>query len=73
MARIPIAVLQKVFVKEFIRSQDSYTVGGASVDMAAWDMSQFDVFRQGIRQTRGGFDCSALRMRKVASTGKWNE
>ncbi len=30
------------FVKEFIRSQDSYTVGGASVDMAAWDMSQFD-------------------------------
>ena len=30
------------FVKEFIRSQDSYTVGGASVDMAAWDMSKFD-------------------------------
>ena len=30
------------FVKEFIRSQDSYTVGGASVDMAAWDMSRFD-------------------------------
>jgi cysteine peptidase C11 family protein len=30
------------FVKEFIRSQDSYTVGGASVDMAAWDMSKFE-------------------------------
>jgi Clostripain family len=30
------------FVKEFIRSQDSYTVGGASVDMAAWDMRKID-------------------------------
>jgi predicted CopG family antitoxin len=28
------------FVKQFIRSQDSYTVGGVSVDMAAWDMSR---------------------------------
>ena len=30
------------FVKKFIRSQDSYTVGGVSVDMAAWDLSRFD-------------------------------
>src|SRR5215212_10285387 len=30
-----------LFVKEFIRSQDAYTVGGVSVDMAAWDLSQF--------------------------------
>jgi hypothetical protein len=29
------------FVKQFVRSQDAYTVGGVSVDMAAWDMSQF--------------------------------
>ena len=32
----------ELFVKEFIRSQDSYTVGGVSVDMAAWDLSRFD-------------------------------
>ncbi|HSE20820.1 MAG TPA: clostripain-related cysteine peptidase [Pyrinomonadaceae bacterium] len=31
----------ELFVKEFIRSQDAYTVGGVSVDMAAWDLSQF--------------------------------
>ena len=30
------------FVEEFIRSQDAYTVGGVSVDMAAWDLSRFD-------------------------------
>jgi hypothetical protein len=30
------------FVTEFIRSQDSYTVGGVSVDMAAWDLSRFN-------------------------------
>jgi len=29
-------------VTEFIRSQDAYTVGGVSVDMAAWDLCQFD-------------------------------
>ena len=28
------------FVYQFIKSQDSYTVGGVSVDMAAWDMSR---------------------------------
>ncbi len=28
------------FVTEFIRSQDSYTVGGVSVDMAAWNLSK---------------------------------
>jgi hypothetical protein len=31
----------ELFVKKFIRSQDDYTVGGVSVDMAAWDLSQF--------------------------------
>jgi hypothetical protein len=30
------------FVRDFIRSQDAYTVGGVSVDMAAWDLSQVD-------------------------------
>ncbi len=33
-------ILTEQFVKEFIRSQDSYTVGGVSVDMAAWDLGQ---------------------------------
>lgn len=28
------------FVREFIKSQDSFTVGGVSVDMAAWDLGQ---------------------------------
>ena len=28
------------FVRDFIKSQDAYTVGGLSVDMAAWDMSK---------------------------------
>jgi hypothetical protein len=31
----------ELFVKEFIASQDAYTVGGVSVDMAAWDLCQF--------------------------------
>ena len=31
----------ELFVKEFIRSQDSYTIGGVSVDMAAWDLTRF--------------------------------
>ena len=30
------------FVSEFVRSQDSYTIGGVSVDMAAWDLSRLD-------------------------------
>ena len=32
----------ELFVKEFVRSQDAYTVGGVSVDMAAWDLGRFD-------------------------------
>jgi len=32
----------ELFVKKFIRTQDEYTVGGVSVDMAAWDLSQFE-------------------------------
>jgi hypothetical protein len=31
----------ELFVKQFIRSQDEYVVGGVSVDMAAWDLSRF--------------------------------
>jgi len=34
-------ILTEQFVREFIRSQDSYTVGGVSVDMAAWDLGRF--------------------------------
>ncbi len=30
------------FVEEFVLSQDSYTVGGVSVDLAAWDLSRLD-------------------------------
>jgi hypothetical protein len=32
----------ELFVEEFIHSQDAYTVGGVSVDMAAWDLTRFD-------------------------------
>ena len=32
----------ELFVKKFIRTQDEYTVGGVSVDMAAWDLCQFE-------------------------------
>jgi hypothetical protein len=32
----------ELFVKKFIRTQDEYTVGGVSVDMAAWDLCEFD-------------------------------
>ena len=32
----------EMFVKQFIRSQDAYTVGGVSVDMAAWDLCRFE-------------------------------
>ena len=31
----------ELFVKQFVRSQDAYTVGGVSVDMAAWDLKKF--------------------------------
>jgi hypothetical protein len=30
----------EMFVRDFIKGQDSYTVGGVSVDMAAWDLSK---------------------------------
>jgi hypothetical protein len=32
----------ELFVREFIHSQDSYTVGGVSVDMAAWDLGRLN-------------------------------
>ena len=40
--RVDTRDVAELFVKEFIRSQDSYTVGGVSVDMAAWDLNRFD-------------------------------
>ncbi|HEY7786491.1 MAG TPA: clostripain-related cysteine peptidase [Pyrinomonadaceae bacterium] len=42
----------ELFVKEFVRSQDAYTVGGVSVDMAAWDLNRFD-------ELAGAFDALA--------------
>jgi hypothetical protein len=42
----------ELFVEEFIQSQDAYTVGGVSVDMAAWDMSKFE-------KLAGAFDALA--------------
>ena len=30
------------FVRDFIRSQDAYTIGGVSVDMAAWNLGRLD-------------------------------
>jgi hypothetical protein len=32
----------ELFVKQFVHSQDAYTVGGVSVDMAAWDLCEFE-------------------------------
>ncbi|MER3631343.1 MAG: hypothetical protein C4325_03570, partial [Blastocatellia bacterium] len=36
---IPEIVAQR-FVRDFIKSQDAYTVGGVSVDLAAWDLTR---------------------------------
>ncbi|MBL8207991.1 MAG: hypothetical protein JNM09_27405 [Blastocatellia bacterium] len=30
------------FVRQFVQSQDAYTVGGVSVDLAAWDLCKFN-------------------------------
>ena len=38
------------FVKEFIYSQDKFTVGGISVDMAAWDMSQMEALTRAFNE-----------------------
>ena len=42
----------ELFVTKFVRSQDAFTVGGVSVDMAAWDLSKFrplvDAFDQSV-------------------------
>lgn len=35
-------VVAERFVRKFIESQDSFTVGGVSVDMAAWDMTRIN-------------------------------
>ena len=40
-SKVDIRAIGELFVREFINSQDSYTVGGVSVDMAAWDLSRF--------------------------------
>ena len=37
----PVEKVAEHFVTEFIKSQENFTVGAVSVDMAAWDMSQF--------------------------------
>lgn len=34
------ATVAEQFVRDFIKSQDAYTVGGVSVDMAAWDLDK---------------------------------
>ncbi len=41
------------FVREFIESQDSFTVGGVSVDMAAWDLSHFSDLASDFDQLAG--------------------
>jgi hypothetical protein len=41
-AKEPAKKVAAQFVKEFIESQLLYTIGGVSVDMAAWDMGRFD-------------------------------
>jgi hypothetical protein len=38
------------FVTQFIKSQDSFTVGGVSVDMAAWDMGKLDTLNAEFEQ-----------------------
>ena len=39
--KLPSQTVAELFVKQFVRSQDAYTVGGVSVDMAAWNMEEF--------------------------------
>ncbi len=34
--------LAETFVRNFIEEQDRYTIGGSSVDLAAWDLSKLD-------------------------------
>src|ERR1700752_2632864 len=45
----------ELFVKKFIRTQDEYTVGGVSVDMAAWDLSRLD-------ELAGAFDALSIAL-----------
>ena len=40
-AKAPAQTVAAQFVKEFIQSQLLFTIGGVSVDMAAWDMKHF--------------------------------
>ncbi len=48
----------KHFVKEFIKSQDKFTVGGVSVDMAAWDMEQMWFLTNAFNELAGSMiDC----------------
>ncbi|NNE65239.1 MAG: hypothetical protein HKN33_01630, partial [Pyrinomonadaceae bacterium] len=39
---VPLEDTVAEFVAGFVRSQDSYTIGGVAVDMAAWDLSKLD-------------------------------
>ncbi|NNE99172.1 MAG: hypothetical protein HKN25_09155, partial [Pyrinomonadaceae bacterium] len=36
----PVTEIVEDFVSEFVKSQDSFTIGGVSVDMAAWDLNK---------------------------------
>lgn len=36
------AEIARDFVSDFIYTQDSYTIGGVTVDLAAWDLNAFD-------------------------------
>ena len=46
------------FVRDFIESQDAYTVGGVSVDMAAWDLGQLDELASAFDELSGALvDC----------------
>jgi hypothetical protein len=40
--RLDTRAIAELFVKKFISTQDEYTVGGVSVDMAAWDLCEFE-------------------------------
>ncbi len=69
-----------LFVREFIRSQDAYTVGGVSVDMAAWDMKHVsrvaDAFDELAEELIGCLDAPGSRlyrqMERIILKVHWN-
>ena len=55
---LPTRRVAELFVKQFIRSQDAYTVGGVSVDMAAWDTSRLEHLADAVDGLAGALiDC----------------